>query len=57
MAHFWFNKLGGINLLLHCDYNEEMFKIVNEKKYQYFTEKYYTLGFLLGHMYMGKVAV
>ena len=19
MAHFWFNKLGGINLLLHCD--------------------------------------
>ena len=32
MAHFWFNKLGGINLLLHCDYNEEILKIVNEKK-------------------------
>ena len=32
MCHFWFNQLGGIHLLLHCNYNDEILKIVKETK-------------------------
>ena len=32
MANFWYNKLGGIALLLNCNYNDDISHFVNEKK-------------------------
>ena len=32
MAHFWFKKLGGIKLLLNCNYDNEIIMNITEKK-------------------------
>ena len=32
MAHSWFKQLGGIKLLLNCNYNDEILLSINEKK-------------------------
>ena len=32
MAHFWFQQLGGIKLLLNCHYNDGILSSINEKK-------------------------
>ena len=31
MANYWFDQLGGIKLLLNCDYNKDILMILNEK--------------------------
>ena len=54
-VHIWCNQSGGINLLLHCDYNDEILKIVNEKKIPtFYGEVLYAWMIIRSHVHGGK---
>ena len=41
MANFWFDQIGGLPLLLNCDYDEKKSFIVVNQKYQHSIVKSY----------------
>ena len=44
MCSYWFDLLGGINLLLNCNYNISTIDNINGQNIPYFTKKFYRHG-------------